>query len=463
MKTVFMLSAFFLSLSLIIAWHELGHFLPAKLFKVRVTKFYLFFDFLFPLSNVANFSLFKYKRKAKENENPDDITQYGLGWFPFGGYVQIAGMVDETQTEDQLASEPQDWEYRSKSVPKRLLIISGGVLMNLLLAIMIYVAMAWVYGKSYTKTDSLQYGLYASETGKQIGFQNGDKLISINGQAVPHFEDINRILMLEEVNEIIVQRNATTISLHPTVDYKQEALKNKEMQLVGIAFPAIVKNILPNSNAEKGGLLAGDKIVKINNDSTTYFFDFQRKLQANAGKEASIAVNRNNSIQNLKVQVTPEGTIGFQPETENFSQIVEIKLELGDAITEGFARTFSTLVGYVKQFKLVFTKEGAKQVGGFASIAKQFEPPTNKDNEPVWSWEKFWSITAFLSLAIGFMNILPIPALDGGYIVFLLYEGITGRPPSIKFQNIALNIGFAMVIALLLFSNGNDIFRSFMK
>lgn len=455
MELFIKISQFFVSLSLLIALHELGHFLAAKAFKTRVEKFYLFFDFLFPLSNVLNFSLFKKKIGG---------TEYGLGWFPFGGYVKIAGMVDETTEKGELAGPPQPWEFRSKPAWQRLIIILGGIIVNVFLGILIYIMMLWVWGDKYLPNSEVKNGVVVNDSiAINAGFQTGDKFVSIDGQAIENFNQIVPTILIDVAKEVEVERNGEKVIVPISNEFIKETIKSGKSAVMMFEprVPFIVVDVMKDGAAAKAGIQKDDKIVAINGTTIQFFDEASALLKDNKGQTIPLMIERNGEQQEIKVAVSEEGLIQVQRasfldmEKYGFFTMKVKEYSFLAAIPAGVKKTGDMLGSYVKQFKLIFSPktEAYKQVGGFASMVKTFPG--------YWDWKAFWGITAFFSLALAFMNFLPIPMLDGGYMVFILYEMITGRQPSDKFMEVANTVGFAIVIGLLLFANGNDILRAF--
>jgi len=438
METYIKIAQFLLSLSLLIVLHELGHFIPAKIFKTRVEKFYLFFDY--------KFSLFK-KRFGE--------TVYGIGWIPLGGYVKISGMIDESMDKEQMAQPPQPWEFRSKPAWQRLIIMLGGVTVNFLLGIFIYVMMFNVYGESYVSPNDVKKGFAVADQFKGYGFEDGDQILKIDGEVPMNVLNINKYLFLRDVKDIEVK--------HP--DANTEIIEIPEsagltMWQSGIMDPfepriyAVLDSISPDSPAEKGGLKKGDKVVKINNETAEYWNDFTSAVKNNKDRSLmAFEIERNGKLQTLNIAPGEDNIIGVYPEIsgQEILTINHIEYSFGESISKGWSKAYWTLKDYMAQFKYVFTKKGATSLGGFITIGSIF-PST-------WDWQSFWSITALLSIMLAFMNLLPIPALDGGHVVFTLYEIITGRKPSDKFLEYAQITGFIILIALLLLANGNDIYK----
>lgn len=436
---------FFLSLSLLIVLHELGHFIPAKLFKTRVEKFYLFFD--------IKFSLFK--KKIGE-------TVYGIGWLPLGGYVKIAGMIDESMDTAQMAEEPKPWEFRSKPAWQRLIIMLGGVTVNFILAVIIYIGMAYSYGDQYIPMDSLKDGIWVTEKniGDELGVQTGDQIVAIDGEEVENFDSL-----LGEIingNTITINRDGNTVEKEIPVDFIATLLEDEDkIRFISPRLPFIVGEI-PNESANKNsGLQVKDQIIGIGGQSITYFDEAKSVIERYTNQQVDLRVRRDGREEQIPVVISDSATIGIRMGALSFDQMEEMgflrletrKYTFAESIPAGIDKGVTTLVSYMKQLKKIFNPEtGAyKGVGGFAAIGGMF-PDT-------WNWPAFWSTTALISIILAFMNILPIPALDGGHVTFLLYEMVTGRKPSDKFLEYAQMIGFFLLIALLLFANGNDIYK----
>ena len=443
MDIVIKLSQFLLSLSLLIILHELGHFIPAKLFKTRVEKFYLFFD--------VKYSLLK--KKIGE-------TEYGIGWLPLGGYVKISGMIDESMDKEQIALPPQPWEFRSKPAWQRLIIMLGGVTVNFILAFIIYIGMAFAYGDMFIANVDLKDGLLIDNPVMQkAGFQTGDKIISIDGEKVIKFDnDMNmKIIMAKQV---LIERNGVEQAVKMPVDFVDQLSKLEKGPLVSIRMPFVIGTI-PDESPNKA-LQPKDIIVALNGQKTKYFDEAKTILANNKNKTISATVLRDQKEIQVPVVVNKEGKLVVQQGGYSIESLEKLgyykvsKQEFGffESIPVGIEKGKDQLVGYGKQLKMIFNPEtkAYKQVGGFAAIFNIF-PNT-------WSWEVFWNITALLSIMLGVMNLLPIPALDGGHVMFLLYEIISGKKPSDKFLENAQMVGFVLLITLLLFANGNDIYKA---
>lgn len=441
---------FFLSLSLLIVLHELGHFIPAKLFKTRVEKFYLFFD--------IKFSLFKKKIGG---------TEYGIGWLPLGGYVKIAGMIDESMDTEAMKEEPKPWEFRSKPAWQRLIIMLGGVTVNFLLAVVIYIGMAYSYGDQYIPLDSLEGGILVTEKaiGDKLGVQTGDKILAVDGDKVDNFGAL--FLEIVNGNSITIERDGRVFEQAIPVDFIATLIEDEDKaRFISIRQPFIIKEISKDSPNEGVDLVEGDQVIAIGGEEITYMDQAIPLLEKYAGQNIKLSVEgKGGSVKEVDVKVTDDAKLGValgaltmkQYEEKGILKVNTQKYTLLEAIPAGLDKGVTTLTGYVKQLKKIFNPEtGAyKGVGGFAAIGSMF-PDT-------WNWEIFWGTTALISIILAFMNILPIPALDGGHVMFLLYEMISGRKPSDKFLEYAQMVGFFLLIGLLLFANGNDVYKWLFK
>ena len=433
---VFLLKAFqlILSLAILVVLHELGHFIPAKLFKTRVEKFYLFFD--------VKFSLFK--KKIGE-------TVYGIGWLPLGGYVKISGMIDESFDKEQMSKPPQPWEFRSKPAWQRLIIMLGGVTVNLILGFALYMMILFVWGKDIVPQENMPNGLDPSPVAKEIGFEQGDKVVDVDGKPLENVLEINRNLLLRPIEYVTVTRIDGTIEqISIPQDFGDKMFKNGEYNPLNPLISATVDSVSLESPASKAGLMAGDIIIKMNSDNINTWQEFSNWMDNNNDNIINISLQRNEGVFKTTIQRDPDGTVGVWKLNSGINP-VHRDLSLSQSIVEGFDYGYWTLYDYVSQFQFVFTKQGASQLGGFGTIGNLFPAK--------WDWKNFWSTTALISIILAFMNILPIPALDGGHVMFLCYEMITGRKPSDKFLEYAQVIGFFLLIALVLYANGNDLFR----
>ncbi|MCY1226159.1 putative zinc metalloprotease [compost metagenome] len=445
MEIVIKLSQFLLSLSLLIVLHEMGHFIPAKLFKTRVEKFYLFFD--------VKFSLLK--KKIGE-------TEYGIGWLPLGGYVKISGMIDESMDKEQMALPPQPWEFRSKPAWQRLIIMLGGVTVNFVLAIIIYIGMAYVYGNTYIANSEVKDGIWVtSPVGEKIGFKTGDKILAIDGKKVEKFDDVQYNVNFAKTATI--NRDGVTQEIKLPVDLLATVMK-EEKSYLKLRIPFTVSSIAENS-PNINTLEKGDVILSINGQKMRYADEIVAFNEANPGKTFDAVIFRKEKEEHVKLTVGKDGKLGVVQgglKAENLEKLGYYKISretfsFAESFPAGIQRSKDELGRYFTQLKAIVNPDtGAyKGVGGFYAIFNVFPS--------VWSWEYFWTITAFLSIMLGVMNLLPIPALDGGHVMFLLFEMITRRKPSEKFLERAQVVGFFILIALVLFANGNDIYKAIVK
>ena len=432
---------FFMSLSLLVAIHEFGHFIVARIFKIRVEKFYIFFD--------PWFSLFKWKRGE---------TEYGLGWVPLGGYVKIAGMIDESMDLEQMQAPVQPWEFRAKPAWQRLCVMVAGVVMNILLAMIIYTGIRYVHGESYMANEDVKWGYEFNEAAERMGFRDGDKFISVDGEGLDDVNDMrSRLLLTEGDRTVTVERNGEQVSFTIPFDQLVEMRRNRDYEdLYMIRMPFIIDSVASVS-ALSAGLRAGDEVVACNGvEGVTAGMLTMDILPAHKGDTLALSVLRAGERVALSVPVNEEGKIGvmfrnniFQPRTRTFTFL--------QAIPAGITLAVDTIADYWEQLKLIFQPKTKmyEELGGFISIGNIF--PSE------WDWLQFWTMTAFLSVILGVMNILPIPGLDGGHALFTLWEIITGRKPSDKFLEIMQYIGLAILFVLLVYANGNDIVRLFTR
>lgn len=449
MEILIKASQFILSLSLLIVLHELGHFIPAKLFKIKVEKFYLFFDYKFSL----------FKKKIGD-------TVYGIGWIPLGGYVKIAGMIDESMDTEQMQEDPKPWEFRSKPAWQRLIIMLGGVFVNFVLGIFIYIMMMYAYGERYLPNENVKDGVWAQDSlAIKLGIQNGDKILTVNGEKVRKFREITVAFI--NGNKFTLERDGQIIEKELPVDFISKLIdRGKDAgMIVRPRSPFMIAEVPDNSINASLGFMDKDLIVGINGEAVKYYDEIEEILLKNKGKEVSVSLKRDNGTKTFnakvseigKLEVVAYGISTNDLEKLGYYELADLKYTFSEAIPAGFKKSYKTLTDYMKQLKKIFNPNtGAyKGLGGFKSIMDIF--PTS------WNWADFWNITAFLSIMLGFMNLLPIPALDGGHVVFTLWEMITGRKPSDKFLEYAQITGFILLIALLLFANGNDIYRAIFK
>ncbi|NVO01155.1 MAG: RIP metalloprotease RseP [Bacteroidetes bacterium] len=428
-----------LSLSILVFVHELGHFIPAKLFKTRVDKFYIFFD--------PWFSLFKFKRKD---------TEYGIGWLPLGGYCKIAGMIDESMDKELMKQPPQPWEFRSKPTWQRLIIMLGGVLVNAIFAVFLYIMMLTVWGEEYLPTANVKYGISCDSLALEMGLRNGDKIVTLDNKKVEDFSKIPSEIILEGTKTIQIIRNDTAKEIKIPAGFTNKIIKHKSPDFIGIRFPFEIGGFTKNSIAEKAGTKINDKMIGINNVQTPYFNDFKNEILKNKNKEVTIVSLRGKDTLKTKVKLGEDAMIGAsRKDLKNYFTFNKKEYTFLQAIPAGTIKAFNGFGSYIKQLKLIFSPEtkAYESLGGFIAIGNIF--PSE------WDWQSFWSLTAFLSIILAIMNVLPIPALDGGHVLFLLYEIITRRKPSDKFLEYAQIGGMILLFALLIFANGNDIIKLF--
>lgn len=438
MEILIKAAQFILSLSIIVTLHELGHYIPARWFKVRVEKFYLFFDPWISL----------WKKKIGD-------TEYGVGWLPLGGYVKLSGMVDESMDREQMAQPAQPWEFRSKPAWQRLIIMVGGVTVNLLLGMLIYIGVLFVWGKEYLPLSEVRYGVHPSDVMKAEGFQEGDVILGVmdvEGVGVRSLEDLGRAILIHGARTVQVERNGVVTQVVLSTDAHEKILASGEKQLFAARVPMAVDSVIADGPAARSGLIKGDKILAVNGINTQYFGDFRKALAESKGLTVALKVERSGERMALQVPVTEEGTVGIinRPGSDYFTPARE-SFGLLASIPAGIKHGWETLSGYVSSMKLLFTKSGASQIGGFGTIGSLFSPS--------WDWQLFWNMTAFLSIILAFMNILPIPALDGGHAMFLIYEMIVGKPAPQRVLEVAQLVGMVLLFGLLLYANGNDIFK----
>ena len=438
MSPEFFIKAFqlLLSLSILIVLHELGHFIPAKLFGTRVEKFYLFFD--------VKYSLFK--KKIGE-------TVYGIGWLPLGGYVKISGMIDESFDKEQMQKPPQPWEFRSKPAWQRLIIMLGGVTVNLLLGFFIYMMVLFVWGKETLPQENIPLGLEPTTLIQEIGFEKGDKILDVDGKKLDYVLDINKMLLLRPIEKIKVEKLDGSISeINIPENIGNDIFQSGQINSFIPLYSATIDSIVIDSPALYSGMQSGDKVVSINNEIIYDYTSFTNWLANNSDDIIDVEVERGASKYTLSIDRNDDGTIGVI-KTNGGIDTINVKLGLADSIKQGFDYGYWTLYEYVAGFSFVFTKKGAQQLGGFGTIGNLFPAK--------WDWKGFWLSTALISIILAFMNVLPIPALDGGHVMFLIYEMVTGKRPSDKFMEVSTMIGFFLLIAIVLYANGNDLFRAF--
>ena len=434
MEILIKIAQLLLSLSILVILHEAGHFTFAKIFKTKVEKFYMFFN--------PWFSIFK--KKIGE-------TEYGIGWLPLGGYVKIAGMIDESMDKEQMKKPPQPWEFRSKPAWQRFFIMFGGVLVNFLLAFVIYSMILFTWGEEYLSTENAKYGIVCDSIAQSIGLQNGDKILSLDNQKVEKFRSIVPNILLNDVKTIRIERNGELKNIKVPESIIPALLKDKNF--ISLRFPYIIDDFSKKSVAKISGLKKGDRIIGLNHKNVEYADKLTKELQKHKNKQVIVSVIRNNDTLDFSAQLSESGLLGISRDINEAFEFKKINYSFIQAIPAGVTKSYRMGANYLKQFKLLFKPEteAYKSVGGFIAIGNIFPGQ--------WDWLSFWSLTAFLSIMLAIINILPIPALDGGHILFLLYEIITRRKPSDKFLEYAQIVGMILIFALLILANGNDIMK----
>lgn len=432
-----------LCLSILVVLHEMGHFLPAKWFKCRVEKFYLFFD---PWFSIV-------KKKIGD-------TVYGIGWLPLGGYVKISGMIDESMDKEAMKMPPQPWEFRSKKPWQRLIIMIGGVTVNLILGFFLFAMILWHWGEEYLPAKNATYGVYVDSLGKSIGLRDGDKIVAVNGKEIENFSRLSTDIILNEAKTIQIVRAGQNMDI-PVPDGTISALiKRKGDPLAYPKFPAVVDSVMKDAKFTSGALQKDDQIVALNGMPVGSFFELSDLKKNMKNKEVTLTVIRNTTdTAQVKVKLDGNASIGFffrQP--QKFLNFAVKKYTFFESLPAGVAKGWSMLVMNVQNFKLLFTSKEVKaseSLGSFLTIGNMFGAE--------WDWERFWSMTALLSIVLAFMNILPIPALDGGHVLFTLYEIITGRKPSDKFMEYAQMAGMILLLGVMAYALGLDFWRYLFK
>lgn len=465
MEGLIMTAQLLLGLTILVGLHEFGHFAAARIFGVRVNKFYIFFDFLFPLPNVLNFALWKTKKGD---------TEYGLGWFPMGGYVDIEGMIDETKDASQLATEPQPYEFRSKPAWQRLVIMLGGIIVNVVLGVLIYIGITSYYGERKTPISEINnQGIVAYEVAKKMGLQTGDRIIAVNNQEVAFFEDIlGEELLLGENTDLTILRDGKQIELpvpNELIDWLSVAKREaKGNYFIGVfdefevgAVPQEVEQgwfskLVKGKNdsippAAKAGLMTGDKIVAVNDQPVQFYHEYLTAAENNKGKEVNLAIVRDGKADTLNAIIGTDGKLGFFAQTLTVRQDTTVYFGFGESVVKGTQDAFNVITSNIKAFGKIFKGDVAfsNAISGPVGIAKMFGG--------YWDWGRFWRLTGMLSMVLAFMNLLPIPALDGGHAVLLVYEMVSGRKPSEKFVERTQQIGMLIILALMVFVFYNDL------
>jgi regulator of sigma E protease len=434
---------FILSFSILVILHEMGHFLPAKWFKCRVEKFYLFFN---PWFSVV-------KKKIGE-------TEYGLGWIPLGGYVKISGMIDESMDKDQMKLPAQPWEFRSKPAWQRLIIMLGGVTVNIILAILIFIMISWVWGDRYIPMKNLKYGVYADSLGKRIGMQDGDKIIAVEGKPIEKVGTVGAEIITNEAKKITVERDGQQIDLPIPAGFIKQLNSNKLGGFTYIRYPLFIDTVLKKANIISGSLEKGDRLIGFNGAPIVYntdlfsFADFKNK-----NAQLVLLRNNKNNFDTVHAEIeydkNGQSFIGYRSPDEILGTN-HITYSFAEAIPAGFNRCFTTLSKYVQNLKQLFTSKEVRvrdSLGSVISIGNIFPGE--------WDWQSFWTLTAVFSIILAFMNVLPVPGLDGGHALFTIYEMVTRRKPSDKFIEVAQMVGMVLLLSLMLYAFGLDIWRLF--
>ena len=440
MSVIIQIAQFLLSLSILVFLHELGHFAFAKLFRTRVEKFYIFFN--------PWFSLFK--KKIGD-------TEYGIGWLPLGGYVKISGMIDESMDKEQMKKPPQPWEFRSKPSYQRLLIMVGGVLVNFLLAMFIYSTILYVWGEQYLPTKNVKYGIMCDSVALDIGLRNGDKILTVDHVEIENFNKIFHDVVVNSARSIQVERDGQEVDIPILAEHIAPLLKSEVF--IATRIPFIVDDFSKDSPARTAGILVNDKVVALNDMEIEFFDEFRTQMSDLKGQEIAVRVLRGGESITYTFKSTDDGKIGVWPvgDLSRFFELQEVEYSFFQAIPAGISKGFGNAISYLKQLRLIFTPKtkAYESLGGFIKIGSFFPK--------VWNWQIFWEMTALLSIILAIMNLLPIPALDGGHVMFLLYEIVSGRKPGDKFMEYAQIAGMLLLLALLLYANGNDVVQLFRK
>ena len=433
MGVIVQISQFILSLSILILLHEAGHFFAARFFKIRVEKFYLFFD--------PWFSLFKYKKGD---------TEYGIGWLPLGGYVKISGMIDESMDKEQMKLPPQPYEFRAKPGWQRLIVMVAGVTVNFILGFVIFTCLTYKNGTSYLPIKNIKHGLYCDFLATKVGLKSTDTIVAVNGKTVTRFDSVTMDIIFDKAKSIEVKRADKIVSL-PISEETLSAILGDSKGFLDAYAPFSVGDIREKSGAEKAGLKKGDTIVQFDTVKIRYYQTFATTIQKYKNKDVSIIVETNGAPRTITAHIDDDGVLDFQPKFDT-TVFVYKKYTLLQSIPKGVSNTFATIGSLARQLNIIFTVKGAhKQIGSFITIGKSFPK--------VWDWDRFWAFTAFISVMLAFINILPIPALDGGHVMFLLYEMITGRKPNEKVMEYAQWAGMILLLAVIIYANGLDIGR----
>jgi regulator of sigma E protease len=436
MEILVKIGQFLLSLSILIVLHEFGHYFFARLFKTRVEKFYLFFD--------AGFSLFKFKKGE---------TTYGIGWLPLGGYVKISGMIDESMDKEQMKQPPKPYEFRSKPAWQRLIIMLGGVLVNFFLGFFIYAMVLFAWGEDYLPVKNMEYGVMVDSVAAEAGFQDGDKILSLNGEKVERFGEIVPTILLEDIHTVQVERDGQIKNITLPTHILKKIIKGDK--LFAPRYPFIIGQFAKKSVGKEAGLRKGDHIIGVDTIETVTADKLLPALKKYKNNHVDIHIVRNGMDETINVKLDSTAMLGIAVDPTKALKFETRNYSFLESLPAGVSKTYDMGKKYLQQFKLIFSPEteAYKEVGGFIAIGNIFPG--------VWDWRSFWNLTAFLSIMLAILNLLPIPALDGGHVTFLLYEIISGRKPGEKFMEYAQITGMLILLALLVFANGNDIIKLF--
>jgi regulator of sigma E protease len=448
-----------LSLSILVIVHELGHFLFARLFKMRVDKFYLFFNPSFSLLRAkrinGKWEFSSFSTAVPEHwKNHPEATEFGIGWVPLGGYCKIAGMIDESMDKEQLQQEPKPWEFRTKPAWQRFFVMIGGVLFNLVLAILIYAGILFTWGDSYLANKDAIYGIKVNELSHELGFRDGDKIMAFDGHPIERFAELQIDLVRQQASAATIVRGIDTITI--AIDQQHIPAMLRQSNMFNVYVPFVIKSIPDTSQNVNSGLQPNDMLLAINGIEAGSIEEVQELLEKSKDQTITVSILREDTIKSLSLAVNHDGHIGVV--LKNPSELFTITVKdysLLSAIPGGVERGYKTVKNYISELKLIFTPktEAYKSVGSFIAIGKIF--PSN------WNWYAFWNITAFLSIMLAVLNILPIPGLDGGHTLFVLYEMITRRKPSERFLEHATYFGLLFLLGIMILAFGNDIYRLF--
>jgi regulator of sigma E protease len=441
MDILIMTSQIILALAILVTLHELGHFAAARMFGIKVEKFYLFFD-------AWGFKLFKFKKGD---------TEYGIGWLPLGGYVKIAGMIDESMDTEAMKKDPEPWEFRSKPAWQRLIVMLGGVTVNFVLGILIYIFSTWYYGDQRLPIEKVRYGIHAMEVGESFGLKDGDNIVGVNGQKVKYFEELKKTSVLMNSGTYYdVNRNGAELKVKLPSDIIDK-ISDKKGAMFDLAIPIFVDSTAPKSGAADAGLMKGDQIIALNDTATPFYHQFTSRMVNYQEEPIKLKVLRNGDTLIKSVQVDKKGKLGFITRDVYEKDYDILNYNFGQSIGVGTTKSFEALADNIHGLKKLVTGkiDPRKSMQGPIGIAQMFGPQ--------WIWERFWLLTGILSLILAFMNLLPIPALDGGHVVFLIVEMIIKRPLSDKFMQIMQTIGMVILLALMVFVFGNDIYKIIFK